>query len=1451
MLFKLFSGFLLLFLLGTLVNKMKVAAASCQWIGGVSTNWEEAGNWSNCNGGIPTSSDSVIIAGVITVNLNESTEIGSLVIGNESGQKTILNFNYDAVSDGPLIVSSGDIVVYEGSEITHTINNSDTPVARIKIDVSAGSLFVNGKINVKGKGYGGGINSRVNGYGPGPGIGRTGGDQGAGGGAHGGDGGNGDQKAGGKAYGSFNNPQDLGSGGGYGIGPGTHQCNGGAGGGAIVLNVSGELAVNGSISADGNPSSCHHGGSGAGGSINITTGSITGSQQITANGGTTAYTSTYQGGDGGGGRVAIYYTEDNLVFSGTTSANTGVGDNPGKAGIVFLNNTLHNDIIIPSDNNIWYPENLSSWEIRDLTINGDVTFSAQNAEYYIFTVNRNTVIGENVDITLLSSYSDNTNGTGVLLNLHNDVILPASSSINADGQGYRGGTNSDSDGDGPGRSTSYGGGNSAGGGAGHASNGGSGSRPGGTYYGNQFTPVTLGSGGGYGIGPGTHQCNGGAGGGAIKISTDGELVINGTLTANGSNATCEHGGGGSGGSIYLISRLFSGAGSISAHGGSVPTNDAPRGGGGSGGLVAIYFSESNNWTGTPINIANSASGGVGANNGGDGSIVINQASPGYIVNLSESLESVRSSDWKTSLKQPENAIAGIADVGIYDNVSDQRIAKFNLFFNGVRDFNNVAGSSNLDSKKAFFHIDGGFENIDGYDVGYPDFKLYVPKKPSDSMVFICPEADTFEEINSECPDVMTLTEADDNVSIESVNGHLYWVVSDLVNTGGESYSDNNVPEVMEISGGEHIYAGKSYQYSVVYSDQDSVDEIDKMYLKINNPSGDSIEAFATNGNTANDVSPTVSSGGDYISSLTYDREVGSPDANSVTITWNITYKWNWTESSDVSLQAKVIDTQLDESNWSSQGSYAYENDLDFVGTLLVVGEHRGTLSSGDTVRAGESIAWSGLKVVYEGTTDQYPPDGSYSVQLSDDSANTWLSSSSAGQEINIQSVADSFSDDSDNHILSIQDIPTNGQAVSNREFLIKIDGTGPANVSNLQATSSSPDKIVLSWSNPSNDFQGVKVMRKTTGYPTSLSDGELVYTGAQTTYTDTGRLVGTRYYYTVFAFDNFNNFSSGAITSAQISADSHDEDDESDNSSDEDDNGDDSSDESGSSSSSEAAEDSSSLDDVPFQGSESVETEVIQELLGGKEPTTLVKDSDDSDERISVKIKGQNILISPFARDQGGIHIYAGDEAELNIPASILAQEGKQINQVLVSIGSNWYMAQPNNDGENYEVSFVGPENIGEEIIKILTIYSDNSASELVMSLVIDPFGYIYTLVDGNQLRLKGAKVTLYQKNNDFESVVELTGQNNPQLTNESGEYAFYVEPGLYKLMVELDGYYLGETDWFEVKNQVIEKNIELIEDKNNWEKWIKLLTPIIISVVLAFGIGWFLLRRHRHLSVS
>lgn len=94
------------------------------------------------------------------------------------------------------------------------------------------------------------------------------------------------------------------------------------------------------------------------------------------------------------------------------------------------------------------------------------------------------------------------------------------------------------------------------------------------------------------------------------------------------------------------------------------------------------------------------------------------------------------------------------------------------------------------------------------------------------------------------------------------------------------------------------------------------------------------------------------------------------------------------------------------------------------------------------------------------------------------------------------------------------------------------DTTAPANPSGLSATPSFTT-IALSWTNPTDvDFQAVRVMRLTTGYPANSSDGILVYDGALQAFTDTGLSEGTTYYYTAFARDTSANYSSGAITTA-------------------------------------------------------------------------------------------------------------------------------------------------------------------------------------------------------------------------------------------------------------------------------------------------------------------------------
>lgn len=94
------------------------------------------------------------------------------------------------------------------------------------------------------------------------------------------------------------------------------------------------------------------------------------------------------------------------------------------------------------------------------------------------------------------------------------------------------------------------------------------------------------------------------------------------------------------------------------------------------------------------------------------------------------------------------------------------------------------------------------------------------------------------------------------------------------------------------------------------------------------------------------------------------------------------------------------------------------------------------------------------------------------------------------------------------------------------------DTTPPVNPSSFTAVPSYTS-VALSWVNPSDlDFQAVRVMRKTSGYPSTPIDGIMVYDGGSESITDTGLTEGVAYHYTIFARDATLNYSSGAIVSA-------------------------------------------------------------------------------------------------------------------------------------------------------------------------------------------------------------------------------------------------------------------------------------------------------------------------------
>ncbi len=136
----------------------------------------------------------------------------------------------------------------------------------------------------------------------------------------------------GTPYGSVYEPRDLGS---------------SSGGGAIKLVVEDTLTNNGSITSNGNTNTV-----GSGGSIWIDTDILAGSGTIAANAGTN---SDYRAANGSGGRIAVYYSDDQSTILNTlgtaspkiTAQSTGgMGQwspKPSGAGTIYIENKI-NDV---------------------------------------------------------------------------------------------------------------------------------------------------------------------------------------------------------------------------------------------------------------------------------------------------------------------------------------------------------------------------------------------------------------------------------------------------------------------------------------------------------------------------------------------------------------------------------------------------------------------------------------------------------------------------------------------------------------------------------------------------------------------------------------------------------------------------------------------------------------------------------------------------------------------------------------------------------------------------------------------------------------------------------------------------------------------------------------------------------------------------------------------------
>ncbi|MEI7437740.1 MAG: hypothetical protein WCL16_13125, partial [bacterium] len=262
---------------------------------GETKTWTGVGNWTSYTnwapGGMPGPNDLVILQSG-TATLSEAYSMGALIVSNA----TVIFTNWTTcLSASNVTVLSNGTMTLPTAFMTNQMSN--------RVWVACGNFTLNdgGRILADERGYYCAM---------GPGCGATAGGYLSGGG-YGGQGGMGLSKyPGGQSYGSAAAPLEAGSGG--GVYP---DYVFGHGGGAVRIEASGEVTINGTVTANGRNGGVAGqagGGGGSGGAIYITCASFGGNTNgiLRANGGQGAFDVShiqYSYGGGGGGRISVHY----------------------------------------------------------------------------------------------------------------------------------------------------------------------------------------------------------------------------------------------------------------------------------------------------------------------------------------------------------------------------------------------------------------------------------------------------------------------------------------------------------------------------------------------------------------------------------------------------------------------------------------------------------------------------------------------------------------------------------------------------------------------------------------------------------------------------------------------------------------------------------------------------------------------------------------------------------------------------------------------------------------------------------------------------------------------------------------------------------------------------------------------------------------------------------------
>lgn len=385
--------------------------------------------------------------------------------------------------------------------------------------------------------------------------------------------------------------------------------------------------------------------------------------------------------------------------------------------------------------------------------------------------------------------------------------------------------------------------------------------------------------------------------------------------------------------------------------------------------------------------------------------------------------------------------------------------------------------------------------------------------------------------------------------------------------------------------------------------------------------------------------------------------------------------------------------------------------------------------------------------------------------------------------------------------ITATDTVLNSAQSADATFTTLPDTVPPADVSGLQVVQSE-NNLVLTWVNPSMenfpDFAGVKILRKTSGPASGPNDsGAMVkFQGAGEQFTDSAVGGNITYYYTVYSYDTSGNFSGGTYKEGKMVPPPVYVDEICNNNLDDD---------------GDEKTDCADTDCANFESCKIVPPPEIplEKPIGTEEEekeqekpieSTVPEFLKLSLSKIQFLSGKRNLELTPINNSVNGLR-----EAALTITIPKSALNSEPAGVVLSVNGEEKHIFAYDENSKRYHADYSFPKS-GSVRAQIIITYSPEQTDAVLFDINTVSAGRIR----GAGALLTEAEITLYNESKEKINT-DTYGFLNPQVSY-TGIFGWMVPNGRYYLTAKQEGFYDKSSYIFDVNNNVVNTDIELVK---------------------------------------